>query len=266
LGNKSAVDVVVQFLDDSVEIGNTTINVSAFSAAIASQLWETEIGPNNIMVVVDPDNVVVESDENNNDASISISIGAYHVYYGTAKSYFGLGFESDFLVGNEMLGCNVLIADTDSNVDFSSLQAIGRKKKFGRAPNDFRDIDKLLGMEDFDDSISNLYARNGWWFPKKVETFIVFGNIIKKVPVIDSTNNSIFKTGILWDTSDDASGFFGQFDINNQEDLVFITGINQSQPGQYGIYDYEIKIPALLRDYKSGSASVDFFIDLDSFP
>ena len=50
----------------------------------------------------------------------------------------------------------------------------------------------------------------------------------------------------------------------DQEDLIFITKINPLQQGQYGIYNYEIKIPALLRNYKPGNPTVDFFIDIDS--
>lgn len=263
LGNESVSDTVVQFLNNLTEIGNTTINVSAFSTAITSQHWEAEIGPNNIVIVVDPNNNISESDENNNNASKNISIGAYHVYYGIAKGYLGLGIESDFLVKGEILSRNLLAADTDSNVDFSSLHAIGRKKNSGNAKNDFQDIDILLGMTAFTDSISTLFSKkNG--NPKETETFTVFDYIIKKVPVVDSTNNDNFKTGILWDTSDDTDGPSGQFDISDQEDLIFITKINPSQAGQYGIYDYEIKIPALLRNYKPGSPSIDFFIDLDS--
>ncbi len=315
LGNESAADIIVQFLDDSIEIGNITINVSANSIAVASQYWMTEIGPNEITVMVDPENKINESwlkekkckgnkvqichvpfgnpenskplciapstvnlhlahgdylgpclinKKNNNEASKKIAVGAYHIYYGTANGYLGLGINFDFLlkIGN-LTGSNIFVADTDSNVDFSSLQAVGRRKNEWIGYFDFRDIDVLLGMTSFDDSISKLYTLLGFgMFPKQTELFNLFDYTIQKVPIIKSTNRTAFRTGILWDTSDDSGGLWGQFDVSDQEDLVFVTKINQSQSGAYGLYDYEIKIPALLRDYKPGSPMVDFYIEI----
>ncbi len=79
--------------------------------------------------------------------------------------------------------------------------------------------------------------------PKNTESFTIFGNTIDNVPIVNSTNTSSFITGILWDSSDDSSN--GQFD--SSEDIVFITRVNQSSQGKYGIYDYEISVPANLR-------------------
>jgi hypothetical protein len=75
---------------------------------------------------------------------------------------------------------------------------------------------------------------------------VVFRNILTNVSIVNSTNNSNFITGALWDTADDSDGEF-----NGSEDVVFITNISRSTQGAYGIYDYEIRIPALLRNYKT---------------
>ena len=77
---------------------------------------------------------------------------------------------------------------------------------------------------------------------------------IGDVPVVNSTNTISFVSGIVWDTSD---GGDGQYD--GTEDAVFVTTINESQAGKYGVYDYEIRVPVRLRDYTSGSSTVAFY-------
>ncbi|MEK6969442.1 MAG: CARDB domain-containing protein [Nanoarchaeota archaeon] len=266
LGNETATNATLQYLDDKKEISNVTINVPNFSSVAASLFWPAEIGPNNISIIIDPDNSIAESDETNNYASKKIAINGYHTYFGKAAGYLALGINSKFLFQAKLPACNILMADTDSNVDFSSLQAIGKKKNAGNSNRDFEEIDTLLGMATFSDSVTNLFSvkHGGKMVPKQVETFTIFGTTIPDVPVINSTNSSAFLTGILWDISDDTVGKNGEFDIINREDLIFVTKINPSQQGQYGVYDYEIKIPALLREYKPGNPTVDFFIDIDS--
>ncbi len=275
LGNENANNVLVEFFDDVVIIGNSTINIPSSSSVSVIKFWKAEIGPNNITIKIDSKNTLLESNETNNNATTRISISAYHTYVGTARSFIALGFESSLLFTKETIGCNLLIADSDSNVDFSSLQAIGKKRKGGSSTvdfkkNDFMDIDTILGMAAFDDSLNELYGGREKEKKEKnlgeEETFFVFNTAIKDVPVINSTNSTLFRTGILWDISDDTQGPNGEYDVVDKEDLIFITKVSPLKQGKFGIYDYEIKIPALLRDYKPGSSTVDFFIDLDSFP
>ncbi len=270
-GNQNASSVLVVFFDDIVPIGNATVSVPAFSSASVAQLWKAEIGPNAIKIVLDPNNIIPETNESNNQASKDISISAYHTYFGKARAITALGIGFDSLFEKETAGCNLLVADTDSNVDFSSLQAIGRRESAIPALNDFIDLDTVLNMTNFDDSISVEWTRFGTTplqafklFPRETTSFTLFGQTIATVPIINSTNTAAFKTGILWDTSDNTQVFNRQFDVGDKEDLVFIANINQSKAGKFGVYDYEIKIPALIRDYKPGSSTVDFFLDMDS--
>lgn len=264
-GNQNASNVLVIFFDDSVPLGNATVSVPAFSSVAVSKFWEAEIGPNNISIMVDPSNAFLETNESNNNAAKRISIDAYHTYFGKARAITALGIGFDSLFETENAGCNLLLADTDSNVDFSSLQALGIKENGGNAKKDFLDLDIALNMTKFGDSISLLYSKDGEGkTAKETNNLFVFGSTINKVPVINSTNSTFFRTGILWDASDDSQGNNGQFDVNDKEDLVFIANINQSTVGKFGIYDYEIKVPALLRDYKPGSSTIDFFLDIDS--
>jgi len=269
-GNQNASDVLVVFFDDSTQIGNATVFAPAFSSVSVSQVWEAGLGPNTITVVLDPDQVILETNESNNQASKKISISAYHTYVGKAQAITALGFGFTALFEKETAGCNLLVADSDSNVDFSSLQAVGRREGGIPALNDFIDLDTVLNMTDFTDSIGVEWTRFGniplqafKLFPKETTSFTVFGQAITNVPIINSTNTTTFKTGILWDTSDNTQVFNRQFDLGDREDIVFIANINQSKQGKFGVYDYEIKVPALLRDYKPGSSTVDFFLDLD---
>ena len=64
---------------------------------------------------------------------------------------------------------------------------------------------------------------------------------------------------MLWDSNDNNNG-----EYNGSQDLVFITEINQGIAGMYGVYDYEIKIPAELRDYVEGGVekTVTFYVEL----
>jgi hypothetical protein len=86
----------------------------------------------------------------------------------------------------------------------------------------------------------------------------VYGKNISSIPIINSTNTSSFFTGILWDMTDPHPG-----EYNGSQDVVFLTSINQQQRGKYGVYDYEIRVPVLLREYREdASESVSFYAEL----
>jgi len=270
-GNQSADNVLVTFFDDSSLFENATVSVPAFSSVAVSKTWKTEIGPHNLKVALDQDNNISEVNESNNQASKNISIGGYHIYYGKARAITALGIGFDSLFETENAGCDILVADTDSNVDFSSLQALGRRESGIPALNDFIDLDTVLNMTLFEDSIVEQWTRFGdtplpafKFIPQEISSFMVFNQLIPNVPIINSTNTTTFRTGILWDTSDNTQALNRQFDAIDREDLIFVTKINQSKTGSFGVYDYEIKIPALLRDYRPGSSTVDFFLDMDT--
>ena len=79
---------------------------------------------------------------------------------------------------------------------------------------------------------------------------------MQNVPIVNSTNTSDFVTGILWDYSD------GNSEYNGTQDLILITRINENKTGEFGTYDYEIKIPAPLRSYVSGTNTVTFYTEI----
>jgi len=116
----------------------------------------------------------------------------------------------------------------------------------------------LLNMTDNIDSVYNVYTTSGT--PDEQKNFLLFNKLINDVPVTNSINNSNFVTGILWDTSDDSNT---EFDFSEKEDLIFLTELNKDTVGTYGTYDYELRVPARLRNYKSGdSSSAVFYVEL----
>jgi hypothetical protein len=242
---------------------NKTISVLGLSNITTNVSWNAEIGTTNIFVLADVSNIIAESDEINNKANKTINITSWQDFYGEIN---GTKLLSDSLFYNlsywsnlSNLGGNVFISDTESNIDWLSLQAIGINKTNSTTDNDFEDIDSLLGMASFEDSVYKTFTNNG--DPKATASMIVHQKEISNVPVINSTNNSNFITGILWDTSDDNDD--GEFSQNDKEDLIFVAKINPDKTGAYGVYDYEIRIPVKLRQYYSSDpTNVYLYYDL----
>jgi len=258
LGNDNATNVIVKFLDDDKELGNTAINISAFSTIIANTTWTAELGPNEITIILDPENLILETDETNNNASRNISTDSHFIFYGKVMGQIGVGLGSDLLFDIKSQILNIFATGSGSNLDFNTLQSLGRKNDSLAASSDFIDADVILNMSNFDDSIANLYSTDGT-NPKEVDSFDVFGSMTQNVPIVNSTNSSTFITGILWDVSDDSNG---EFDTNDGEDLTFVTKVNPNQKGSFGVYDYEIKVPVLLREHTVGGTSVDLFLEV----
>ncbi len=259
-GNKSAQNAVVQFFDNTARINNVTLNVSCNSTAIAFLNWSAQIGPNNITLIVDPQNLIAETNETNNNATQNISLSGYSWYVGNIfTSRIVLGLTSASAIFNlSGSSANVLAVDSDSVVNFDSLQALGVRKSGGSASNDFSELDTLLGMTGFNDSIRNLWGIDGS-SAKQTTTLRVGSKMISSIPIINSTNTSSFVTGILWETSNDTDGEFGSTD---KENIIFVTSVNNSRAGAYGTYDYEFVVPSLLRSYVGTASTIDFYMDV----
>jgi len=149
---------------------------------------------------------------------------------------------------------NVFMSDSESEIDWLNLFPLGKTKTGSDSSNDFSEVDSLLGTTDFVDSFSTSYST------PVLDNLTVHKRILEDVSFINSTNNENFETGVLWDGSDDSNG---EFDSSEKEDLVFVSKINKGTEGEYGTYDYEIRIPAKLREYHSeNTQEVYFYYDL----
>ncbi len=244
-----------------IQIGNKTVSAAGLANGSANLSWITEIGTSNIFVIADLNNSINEANESNNKANNTITLGSWQQFFGNVSlnkliSDSSLSNMSIWSNASRITG-NIFMSNKGDNVNWNNLQALGKNKTSGNSSNDFSNADALLGMSNFSDSIYKIYTILGQ--VKGTDNFTVFNNDILFVPIVNTTNNSNFITGILWDTTTDTNGYFDQ---SEKEPLVFITKVNMKKQGAYGAYDYEFKIPALLRSYNSTENCVYLYYEL----
>ena len=274
--NVSVKNITVQFFDgnpeiEGVQIGeNQTIDlINPLSQEITSVNWNADLGTSEIFVIIDPplasNGSIEEWNENNNEANKSITTGSWGFIVGKIDlgSQYSLADSGDSYLTNWSAANfetgNIYAADTESSISWTSLQAIGKTSDGLDSTNDFAEIDDLLEMTGFFDSVENLYTNSSGDAINKT-SYIIFGSSIDEVPITNSTNNTNFQTGILWDTSDSSDTEYNQTD---KEDLVFVSALNKNKVGAYGTYDYEIRVPAKLREYRTSETNaVQLFVEL----
>jgi len=181
---------------------------------------------------------------------------SWHFYYGNLSTKIALSNvqnQSEYIWPEEA-EANIYVVETGSNIDWLSLQALGRDTSNISAFDDFYEADVNLSLTIFSDSINNTYTKNNQ--PKQTTSLLVYDRTILNIPIANSTNNSNFFTGILWDTTD------GGTQYNGSQDLVFFTRKNLTLQGKFGVYNYEIRVPATLKNYKLNSGTVSFYVEL----
>ncbi len=277
--NVSVSNIIVQFFKGDPDSGGTQIganqtisSISPLGQQTASVNWQAELGTNYIFVIVDPplatNGSIEEWLENNNKANNSITTGAWQFVYGdvNSDSFFDLAdVENKSVIRWESVNFNsgnIFVIDSESSILWTSTLAIGKNTTGSNTSNDFSDIDTLLNMTGFPDSVSTLYTNSSGTIINTTN-YIVFNKVINFVPITNSTNNTNFYTGILWDSSDNNNSNNGEFDTTDKEDLIFAAQLNKDKQGAYGTYDYEIRIPANIRRYSTtDSNSVVFYTEI----
>lgn len=255
-GCSEASSVLVEFFEEDPSISGTLIDsrilssIENLSSKVATINYIAKIGGTNIFIAINEDY--------ENTSSKSLLVKMWQYLYGTIDAIKVLensdssevsewGIEVDF-------GGSIFIADKESQINWLSLMAIGRKTDNSKSIQDLDAIDGFLGSQNYDDSVSNTYSS------ASEENFTIHNYDINYVMTTQSTDNNNFTTGILWDTSDDTDG---QYAGNDKEDIVFVSKINKDTKGKYGTYDYELKTPAKLREYdNTDSQYVYFYYDL----
>ena len=262
-------DFAVQFFQGDPafnnQIGSDIIvnGLESFETITVSRSYQLVAGDNNIFVVVDPYDDVNESDTDNNIANNTLTVELYQYYYGGSKADIVLasGEAAAFLNYLNLSGLSghVFFADADSSFSFGDLQALTRNVDGNLVSGDFAALDSALGTTDFKDSIRNIWG-DGTETPIMTRTFNLSSGSIHNVPVVYSTEYEDFVTGILWDTSDDTGN--QRYDASDKEDVVFVTEINPGGQGRFGVYDYEIRVPAVLRDYAGSTDKLAFYVEI----
>lgn len=131
----------------------------------------------------------------------------------------------------------------EAEPNWNLLQALGRDVFGNPSFSDFATSDDVLGSSRYADSINNTYTLSGGLI--NTQTFEFFGEVVENVTVANSTNNSDFVTGILWDTGHGGNNY------NGSQEIIFITSINKNAVGFDDVYDFEIRISATLREYRT---------------
>lgn len=245
--------------------GNQTLTLGSRSNTTVNVSWTTEIGTHNFFVLVDINDSIAESNETNNEANLTLNTTAWQILYGNATVDKLLADNNisniTFWLNESSLVGNIFITDTESDIDWSSLQAIGKSTTDLDTPNDFSEIDTMFNMTTYEDSVANIFTSDGNT-PLDEGELLIHQILVDEVPLVNTTNSYSFVTGILWDTTDDVGD--GEFSQDDQEDLVFASPLNKSRQGSFGVYDYEIRIPVRLREYDpTDSSDVYIYFDLN---
>ena len=274
--------------DWSTWFGNYTYNVTEkgqlgnastgypHNTTYAIVYWDLSlVGTHNISVWADPENTLGEASGNltNNNGSALINVSAWQKYRGNVSGNIVLAGSAgdnmstwDWPAGS--IG-NLYIVNHSATINWTALQALGYNKTDGATTNDFLDADINLGMNVgsnnatgfANNNITELFSTDGAGASARSTTsFTVYGKPISNVPIINSTDmtnhtdvaNATFKTGILWDTSDDKDGD-EEYDTTDKEALVFIANIRNE-------HDYKIAIPCALNAAIGGE--LDFYVEL----
>ena len=202
---------------------------------------------------------------NSTNISIFTIVPQYHIFHGLIGSEITLdnlynrsimSWSNDTNVKGNLY---VVDSDTKDGISWPSLYAIGKDTSLNDIQNDWEDIDAILMFTPFGDSINRSFTSQ--YQPKEKANFTVSANLIENVSVINSTNSSNFITGLLWDASDSSDS---QYDQTDREDIVFVTKIDGRKDGFYGIYNYEIRIPARAKQYQTpnNDDTVSLYVEL----
>lgn len=203
--------------------------------------WEPYPGPFRFNVTADPDDNIKETDETDNSATDLLDVSSYQTFYGGTDLTLRLGADQDDLrIFNQQIARgNLHFADTDADITFSDLEPV---------TSNFREADNALEMRGHNDSIQKEFD------PDYNKTFNIAGEQ-KTAPVINSSGNGNFKTGIFYDSSEGTP-------FDGSQSLVFVSEIQDSTEGEYGIYDYEARIPALLREQEGSNDLIDIYAEI----
>lgn len=274
LANRIENNVLVRFYEgdpdiDGVQTGpDVYLNITALANKTVNISWTASKGTHDIYAKVDPMNTIVESDDENNKGHNMTFTSVWQTYYGNVSlvmQRLGAG-NSSFMNWSLQSGFdgNIYVTDIDSSVSWTTLNAITRDlydNINADTLDDFEDIDTCLSMESYIDNINSTYSLNGQ--PVMTSTYDIYNVLVAGVPDVPSTNNTNFYSGILWDYGDSVDDYYSCQGVpSSREDLVFVTKINENKEGSKGLYDYELRVPGNLGDYKGTDNGVALYYEI----
>lgn len=266
IGDNDAYNFVAEIRLNSqagLLLSNFTLNLSSGSIVNISAIYNLPIGDSTIYVLADvplsTNGTIQETNESNNVASKTITVSSWHYVLGyeqaTLKMYGPLQKAVYAWNLSNTTGGLIFATDVDSTINWINITAISRNRNNVYVSNDFNDIDSALAIQNNSDSVNKTYSASN--NPKLTQNMSVFNKQILNVPIMNSTNNSNFITGIMWDSGD------GGIEYNGTQDLIFVAPVNMNTLGYNDTYDFEMRVPAKLRQYKSGVDAVALYVELN---
>ena len=236
---------------NSITTQNKIIDLDAGQDKFINFDWTPKPGSNRIKIITDPTDLVDETNETNNNEKVIKDVSSYNIFYGGSEKKLKLNADEDkFLAWFEGdPNSNIYFADADTSFNLNDLAAPNKS-------GDLVEIDDALNLTYNNDSISNLWDEDNDGFSDQTETFNVGTNTLNNVPVTNSTNQTSFITGILYN-KDQGTPYDGT------QDIVMVTKTNPDTVGRYGKYDYEIKVPYILGSQKPPNDKISIFQELD---
>jgi|GEM_PF-5333811 len=185
----------------------------------------------------------------------------WHTFYGNISGEIRLGdAENDTMYlwdADDAIGW-IYVADSDTSITWSNVFGLGRDEDGNPANRDFEEADIALNLTNCAENIKTAWSSDGTT-PRYTADWVIDDTSINNIPVINSTNNWVFTTGILWDNSTDTDV---EFDDGDAENLIFVANATSQQVGKYGTYDYEIRVPYSLDSYTGITNTVTFYIEI----
>ena len=209
-------------------------DISEGSSITANFTWTVGPGPYRFKVEADQDDTLNELNETNNQERLYKNISSYTVVYGGNSAEIILGGSDSRFVSwkADHRNMSLFLKDKDlklSTPDLSPLNSTG----------DLGEADQALNLTGHHDSISKLYDENSDQQPDNTRCWTVASEELCDIPVINSTESSDFKTGLLYNAENGN-------EYDGSQEVVLVTPVNNSATGSFGVYDYEVKIPFAL--------------------
>lgn len=247
------VQVIVEKYREStgwVEIYNEQkiFSSKGFDSSILDYSFVPDQGPHRVRAIADSSDTFNETDESNNLGSTSFDVPLYGIMYGdtTETVYLSNKKESTFYKHKITGGSGTIyFADSEASFSFTDLKPVSSYSGLGN-------VDQALNSTGFDDSIQNEWGEGS--SIARTECFWVSGSDLCNVPVSNSTDNSFFDTGIVYD---------GGSTYDTADPLVFVSDMADSRKGGMGIYDYEAKVPSTLGETTGTSETIDVYMEIE---
>ena len=207
--------------------------------------WNAEPGPYRFTLDTDNGNISSRFEK-----SATVDVSSHQIYYGDTNIQVTLSSENDmfFRLESDNSKGRIYFSDYDTNYLFSDLQPIENLEGLKQA-------DEELELVGHNDSLEKLFDEDNNGLIDDFQELEV-GQRTLTAPAIDSTSSGSFKTFLLYNSKEGDS-------YDGSQDLVFVTPLKNDFEGEFGLYDYETKIPSTLGSLSGQSDKISIYTEIE---